>query len=868
MSTPFLPSAERKSIVIAMIVAVVLFLGGALAASAYEAYLVTAADASLNLYNLSTNNLIETITSGLGKSSVVVGPNNRLAFVSTGSILSVIDLTVGREVRRIQGLYIASGSMTFTPDGKWLLFADQAGSGYTYTLDVFDPVRMELVRRVPLAPVMGLGAESIASIVVVGEKAYVTAAYTDQSRPAIAVVDLRSFRARPITIPAGSFHGEYLGTLPNAAATSDGKYVVMVETKSTDYSYHLLLISTMNDRLATDNVLNDDPYGIVVSPVVNPAYGYVVLGSSAIVLDLNNGSSTFGQLLSQTEVDFSQYFPLEYGVAINAEGSRLVVSGFKSSSQGPQPNVVVIDTALMLTNPSQAIVAHTTVANGAQTNAVTIATVTTTSPPTAPTVTGVSGSVTNDTATNIHVFGTNFASGALVRIGSMASLSATVNSSTDLQITVPVNAPAAPALDVIVTNPSVLSPPAQQNQSGLLAAGLNIYATSAFHTTYQFASLNTAGGSVSVFDPSQRAMVNVPLVPPGIAGLTFNADGGDLYSASRGPRYHPSFAEVVALNLGTDSLTPITVPGIRPGLYQALARAINPATGGSVVYEWTSVNGYSDIAVSMVDTNPASPTFNTVIETLNAGLSGSDYYYAEAGTATPDGTFVYVHYLDENTYQYFIAIFDVVHGGPATIISTSTLGIADSQFDMYVTPDGKSLLLQADYGVGGLGIAVFDISANPKNPTLVTTITGTSPSIVGGAGPNFLFSYQVVGNRLFVFSYNNDLLLAFNFDRQHGNYSQLGAYLWQGSSYGNAYIAVSPDGNLIYIAFGGNDMISVYDAAKLVSGQSALITNLASFHGPAVMAVSPVSGSDLLKRGPRTTSGGDQPARRPPTKDE
>src|ERR1035441_9779993 len=175
MSTPFLLSVERKSTVIAMTVAVViLFLNGALAASAYEAYLVTAADASLNMYNLSTNNLIETITSGLGKSSVVVGPNNRLAFVSTGSSLSVIDLTVGREVRRIQGLYIASGSMTFTPDGKWLLFADQAGSGYTYTLDVFDPVRMELVRRVALAPVMGYGAESqpIGSIVVVGQKAY------------------------------------------------------------------------------------------------------------------------------------------------------------------------------------------------------------------------------------------------------------------------------------------------------------------------------------------------------------------------------------------------------------------------------------------------------------------------------------------------------------------------------------------------------------------------------------------------------------------------------------------------------------------------------------------------------------------------
>ncbi len=588
------------------------------------------------------------------------------------------------------------------------------------------------------------------------------------------------------------------------------------------------------------------------------------------MLDLNNGSSTFGQLLPQTEVDFYQYLPNESSVAINAEGSRLVVSGFKSSSQGPQPNVVVIDTALMLTNPSQAIVANTPVANGAQTNCVTIATVTTTSPPTAPTVTGVSGSVTNDTPTTIHVFGTNFASGALVRIGSMAPLNATVNSSTDLQVTVPVNAPAAPGLDVIVTNPSVLSSPAHQNQSGLLAGGLTIHATSAFHTTYQFASLNSADGSVSVFDSTQRAMVNVPLAPPGIASLTFNAGGADLYAASRGPRYHPSLAEVVALNLGTDSLTPITVQGLRPGLYQALAPAINPATGGSVVYEWSYVYSPYDITVNMVDTNPSSLTFNTVISTLYAGLNASRPVISYAGTATPDGKFVYVNYSDFSTNQLSIAIFDVVHGGPATIISNSSLGIDPyEQFDMYVTPDGKSLLLQTSYdGMLGLGIGVFDISANPKNPTLVTTITGTSPSHVGGAGPMFLFSYQVVGNRLFAFDYYNDLLLAFNFDRQHSNYSQLGAYRWQGSFSGNAYIAVSPDGNLIYIGFGGNDMISVYDVSKLVSGQSALITNLASFHGPSVMAVSPVSGSDLLRRGPRATSGGALPARLQPANDE
>ena len=62
-----------------------------------------------------------------------------------------------------------------------------------------------------------------------------------------------------------------------------------------------------------------------------------------------------------------------------------MVSGFLAG-QSPQPNVVVIDTGQMLTHPNQAIVATTTVANGAQTNGLTIATISTAMPPLAPTV--------------------------------------------------------------------------------------------------------------------------------------------------------------------------------------------------------------------------------------------------------------------------------------------------------------------------------------------------------------------------------------------------------------------------------------------------------------------------------------------------
>ncbi|MGC2109062.1 MAG: WD40 repeat domain-containing protein [Candidatus Korobacteraceae bacterium] len=853
MHALLLPSGKRYSAAIAICFVVVLLFCNPVLTSAQEAYLVTAVDGSLSLYDLSTNNLIETITSGLSKSSAIIGPNNRLAFVSSGNNLSVIDLTIGREIKRIQGLYVNQGSMTFTPDGRWLLFADDNGSGFSNTLDIFDPARMELIRRIPLAPAMGYGAASvpIGSIMVVGEKAYVAPIQPDYYHPTMAVVDLRTFRVRPISIPYLNFDGWLTELNANAAATPDGKYVAMVGTNYNDDTFHLLLISTTSDSLASDIVMTYEPLGIVIPPSANPAYGYVLAWDpdgyfSATVLDLRNGSPTFGQLLPATEVNLNSYFYYPSGEASDAAGSRLVVTGYHASSQGPQPNTVVVDTALMLTNPSQAVVATPIVASGAQTNAVTVGSASTTPPTTAPTVTGVSGTVTNDTATTIHVFGTHFASGAQVRIGSMAPLNARVNSSTDLQITVPVAAPAAPALDVIVTNPAVTSPPAQQNQSGVLAGGLTIKATSAFQTTYQFAAKNSADGSVSVYDANQRAMVNVAITPPGSTfSLAFNAGGTDLYIASNGFLYAPRTPTVVGLHLANDMETAVTAQGNRIFGYLSLAASVNPATGGSVVYEWT---GYQDIAVNMVDTNPSSPTFNTVINTLYAGLSG-DIYLPYNGAATPDGKFVYVDFYDEYTGEFAIAIFDVVHGGAATIISTDTLGVSQTQFDMYVAPDGKSLLLNSNFDVfGGSPLMVFDIGVNPKNPTLVTTIRGTSPNHVAGAGPTFLYCYQVVGSRLFAFDFNNNVIMAFNFDRQHGNYTQLGANRWNGYFAGNPYIAVSPDGNLLYLPFGGDDMISVYDANKLARNQAAFITNLAAFHGPDAMTVNPVSGSDLLRR--------------------
>ena len=333
-------------------------------------------------------------------------------------------------------------------------------------------------------------------------------------------------------------------------------------------------------------------------------------------------------------------------------------------------------------------------------------------------------------------------------------------------------------------------------------------------------------------------MVNVALDPPATNSLAFNAGGTDLYTASLGRRYVRG-AYLLGLNVATDTETVIQAAGNRIFGYTSTVASMNPATGLSVAYEWT---GFQDITVSMVDTDPSSPTFNTVIKTL-AGNLGTDIYIPWSGAATPDGKYVYVNVLDENTGAYTIDIFDVVHGGNAVVLSTSTLGVADQQFNICVSPDGKSLLLHFDAASGDEGIKVFDIGNNPLNPTPVT-------SIVGGDDPytGLLYSFTVVGNRLFAYDYVDapvpNPIWIWNFDRQHNNYSLLGSAIDNSYGYGNKVIAVSPDGNLLFVP--GDEALQIFDVTHIVNGQAGLITKLASYRGPSVLAVSPVAGQNLI----------------------
>jgi WD40 repeat protein len=708
-------------------------------------------------------------------------------------------------------------------DGKTLLIAD-----WDYaTLDVIDLSQFKVIKKVNLVPALKEGAYSLGSIVVVGTNAYVTSTSTDFSHPAVAVVDLSTFKVKAVPIPAG-YVDESGFLTPNAAATPDGKYVVMVETYNSDSSFHVLCISTATNAVVQNYSIATDPYGILISPSGSTQYAYI-LGAGNFLFSATIFNLQTGQLLPQTEVELDNYFDWPTTAAINPEGTRLVIGG-EELSQEPNPNLVVVNTSTMLTKPSGAVVGHATIAGGVRPYGTAIASVVSTPPSTAPKVTSVTPSTVNNAKANvIQLAGTNFAAGAQVRFGTMAPLTATVLDQGHLKVTLPKNAPAQSAMDVIVTNPNLSGPLANQYQSGLLAGKFMIVAAPAFQPKYGFATFAFADWTVAVYDSGTQQMINVPtsLVPFSVG---FNTDGAEIYSLSPGIRGLSSSNQLLLdYNPATDVVqaqVPLGFPAFSEVILASMtASSVNPATGTPVVYV-PVVTGYpSDLAVEMVDTKSGSSTFNQIINTTYAGLNASLMLGGVA--ATPDGKYVYVNYVDASSATYAYAVFDVVHNS-VTEYDATALGVSALSDEVYVTPDGQSLLLNASDG----SLAVLDISGtNATHPTLVATIRGSR---------TYVSSWQVLGSQLFVLAEPNTVIV-FNFDRADNNFSEIASYkVSQGAA---TSLAVSPDGGLIYLPIIDSDMIAVLDANRLVGHKQPIVTAIGTPRAPLYVVVDPVANS-------------------------
>ncbi len=434
----------------------------------------------------------------------------------------------------------------------------------------------------------------------------------------------------------------------------------------------------------------------------------------------------------------------------------------------------------------------------------------------------------------VQITGTNFQQGALVRIGSTGPLPATVNGSSSLTVTVPANSAAGKAQDVIVTNPVTNAPPDQQNQSGLLAGQFNILPNPKFQPATQFATTNV-DGSISVYDLVQQTVNNLAVQESGSHPTwpSFNIDGKFLYSASS--QVNTGYA-VLPLDLSTNTPgNPIPIMGSNSiGFSQGLTGTRDPQTGKPVInVPWTDS---VDLHLSVIDSDSASPTFNTVIRTFDAGINDPNgVVILNLMTTSPDGKYAYLWYeeFDSGRNLYYLGIFNLSTGA-FTRISANSLGVLGNQLQVYVSLDNKSLLLAVTIGAQ-TRIRVFDIS-DPIQPKRVGDL---KPVPVPGHGLPRVFNYQVVGTTLYGIDISG-IVVVFNFDLQKGDFRQRGYSVFQkpGAFYGG--FAFSADGAYMYVTDLLNNQVSVLDTSKLSMGKNVLLTNIRAPYYPYGISVSPV----------------------------
>ncbi len=818
--------------------------------SAQESFLVTASDNSFGVYDMATYTLQETMTAGYYTHSVNVGVNPRLAFLSANTEpMSVVDLTIGREIKKIPNVW--GTSATLSNDGTSVLVWDDQNS----TLDIIDVASLAVTQRVNLMPVMGSQAANGGTVVQVGTKAFLAPSrFSFNGKSVAGVVDLSTFQVTAIPLPFTSY-SYFQGWTGNAIATPDGAYVAMVvDVYQGQDIPEMVLINTSTYAVTTKMLAISYPNAIVVTPNKSDPtmyFGYVTgadpqtFNPVAAVADFRPGSSTYGQILPSTIVQLNTFNrdSSGSGLAINSDGSKIVISG--DGQMPPAPNLLVLDTEKMLNDPENAIINSQSIAGGASLYGLGIGTVNLIPPSSAPTVTGVEGNVINNQASQITVTGTNFMNGALVRIGGTAPLAATVNNASSLQVTVPVNAPADPGLDIIVTNPETGGGLDQQYQSGLLAGQLAIGLNPAFLPAQQFASLNAiGGGTVRMFDLTQREMLTLTASPnPALNAIEFAADGADLFGAN--------YADVSAWNTATGQMrgSQLFMPGSL-AIRRPLAPSLDPLSGKPVVYAPTaSATSPYDLLLAVIDADPQSPTFNMVLRQIAAGLSYTTAPTNWAVVSRPDGHYVYAFYthLDPDGATH-LAIYDTVDS-TAVVVPMDRFNVLTGQYQPTISADGKYLVLTGNNSSGGYQLKVFDIGTNPISPRIIGVIT---PPRMRGVTNFNIQSYVISGSHLFALGLSNPNIVAFNFNPANNDYRAVAIYRLPGDEAAVfAPLAASPDGKYLYVAIEYNSLLAVLDPNMLALGLDPLVTTIADSDSAHYLAASPVPPPSRLKKRPR-----------------
>jgi len=809
------------------------------AAGSSERYFLTDRNSPTVLqFDTPTDSPHATIHAGTTPHEAAISPNGRLAFVGNvnSNYVSVIDLTLDAEIARIRGVR-ASFHLALSGDGSKLVVPNLNSD----EVDIIDTSTFQILKRVSIDGLVGddpnnptdIGQQGV---VTAGNFAYIpTSSNTTGSALRVAVIDLTTFTASSMP---GTNIG-FGGARDQIAATPDGKFVVVPRRGFGASGGALLMINAATNTLSqiiTAPTLTA-PFAIAITRDANdPAgvFGYITQGGAArtvTVLDLRPGQATFGTLTG-AQVTLPTNLNQSH-IALTADGKHAIVASFLTPTAGQPANLFVLDTQLLRTSSPSAILKQFASGNALPNlDAISVGFVQVQPPANAPTITTVSPTaIVNDAPRTIHITGTNFANGAVVRVGSLDPIAATGISASSLDVTLPQFMPAQNGADIIVTNPAT-GGIAGQPASGILRGALTITNGPAFQPHNEVTVSAFGDNAVVIFNNVTQSITNIPTSPRPF-GEAISVDGLRAYVGSF--RNGGSGVDVINLNSKTlETTIPLAADTLGIGQIDAIVTApnANPATGGPGEFLLTGYNNATtnlqDLRVVIIDSDPTSSTFNTIVGSFPAGLT-TNALPGALGVPS-NGGFAYAN--DGNTGN--LIIFNI-QTGAVTVVPVSALANAVAfQAHIEITPDNKSLILVSATG----SLLVFDIGADPISPTLVTTITGTPPA---GLQPLFFGNYRVVGNRLYAYDGTQGVVQAFNFNRAASNFSPLGSFTIPGiaSAFASG-LAVTPDGASLYANLDQDDSVAVIDTTQLLaSSPTSLVTKFHVGLSPSAIIISP-----------------------------
>jgi DNA-binding beta-propeller fold protein YncE len=812
-------------------------------AVAQERYVVADRPSSrIQAFNVSNDALVSNSLSGTNPEGIAISPNGRLVAVANvnGSYVSIVDVTVNAEVAQIKN--VTAFALAFDATGDRLVIPNRVADEVV----IVDTSTFQVLQRVSVNGLLGddpanNADTNLGPIIIVGTKAYVMNGGFNTvtgNNFLVAVVDIFSYTVSSVPGTDGSGALFLNNTL---AATPDGQFVLATQTSDGTVQ----IISTASNTVVQTVSIPAGPTAIAISRILNDPNGVfayatsfpTVANSSADlnVIDLRPASATYRQVIATIHLPGS-VVPQLTEIQLTEDDARAYVALGSSAS----PNLLVVDTGLLLSNPANAVIKQLQV--GSDLRALAVGMTATTPPVSAPVVSqALPVSTINNTMTSVRITGTNIDPDARVRIGGLDPVAGTVSSSSVVDVIVPAGTPSQLA-DIIVIDPKSAGPVSGQQQSGILRGTLTIASPPSFSPNFQVligsfgqSVLNILNsGNASAVTPSSPSLTLSPF------GIALTPDGTHAFVSLFSSGSFSTFpAQVAIYNLLTNQVEKIvTLPALFGGAGQGDSVAIvpSPFTGKPIAYVVIGVRTGAGPTrkrleqLVALDADTTSVSFGSVLFTQDA--SYPNIARNRAGlAATPDGKFVYSSALIPGSADGRLIIFDVL-GGTTTTLSTTALGVDSFLNYVHLSPDGKSLLL-VNTTTGG--ILVFDVGVNPTNPTLVTKITGTPPMGV----PAVLYNSAVVhGNQLFGFDPANNILQAFNFDRTNSNFSQLGSFVIPGSTGGFGALGVTPDGKQIYVPIQTDNNVAVIDAGLLVAGNpSPLLTKIGTALAPLGVAI-------------------------------